>query len=563
MYNKTFYSIICCIFCLLTITACGKGAEDTPPKPDPDPTPNPGGGTQTNYYISSSLGSDNNAGTSPSSPWKTIGRINNGTFEPGDSILLKSGDLWTGVSVINSKFTGTEEAPIVMSSYGRGERPRLSATTPPGAVILTINNSDYFHIEKLNIGDGPGYGLVMGINDDREHGNIVMKNIHTHDMPLAGMFFNATANKNVSVTSCTSENTEMLFAVSGGKNINISDCTAEDCIYGGFSIIGVNGGSIDRCKVLHCGTGNYPNGACGIFLGVNDGFLITNTEVAHQKRQNDNPDGEAIDFERDNKNVVVRDCYMHNNAGCAMMFFDNMKGSEYANENCVVENCRFENNSRNCLSPSGFEIYFTRPDNNNNGIIRNNTFTLAEDVGFITTTDLSVTISGNKKADGTLLELAPAYNGTPALLNAGFEQPGLGNGFKAHPSGASWTFRENSGIAGNGSAFDPPHAPQGTQVLFLQGKSNVSQWISLAAGNYKMIYSAAFRASSKAGQGVELYVDNEKVGDAVYPDSGTDFTQYESATFTAKAGIRLIELRGIYDGDKTAFIDKISIVAVQ
>ncbi len=49
----------------------------------------------TNYYVSSS-GNDANSGTSESSPWKTLNKVNSFTPKPGDQILFKRGDEWTG-----------------------------------------------------------------------------------------------------------------------------------------------------------------------------------------------------------------------------------------------------------------------------------------------------------------------------------------------------------------------------------------------------------------------------------------------------------------------------------
>src|SRR5579864_4364622 len=48
----------------------------------------------TAYYVSSSTGSDTNGGTSAASPWQTIAHVNAQTFQPGDSVLFKRGDVW-------------------------------------------------------------------------------------------------------------------------------------------------------------------------------------------------------------------------------------------------------------------------------------------------------------------------------------------------------------------------------------------------------------------------------------------------------------------------------------
>jgi hypothetical protein len=41
------------------------------------------------YYVDAVSGNDNNAGTSMSSAWKTVSKVNSRTFGPGDSILFK------------------------------------------------------------------------------------------------------------------------------------------------------------------------------------------------------------------------------------------------------------------------------------------------------------------------------------------------------------------------------------------------------------------------------------------------------------------------------------------
>lgn len=562
----TLRKIFCMLSCMLTVSACG-GETPVPGPNEGNQGGNEGGGEGSGpaYYISYSRGSDSNPGTSPDAPWKTLDRINRGTFEPGDRILLKSGDTWNSVTVINSKFTGTAEKPIVISSYGDGAKPRLTApTAPAGSSILTINNSDHLVVENLEVSNGTGYGLVMGINDGGTHGDIVMRNIHTADMPYVGIWFNAEHNRNVEIVSCTSERTMHLFAVSGGTNIDVTDCKAEYCHYGGYSIIGVKGGTMKNCKSLYGGQEPAPQGTCGLFLGIVDGYEVVDSEFAYQQRLGTDPDGEGIDFERNNRNVVIRNCHMHDNAGCAIMFFESGGGSEQANDHCTIENCRFENNHRNARSPRGFEIHFSHLDDNNYGVIRNNTFDLPEGVMFVSTADPSVTIEGNKLADGTPLVIAPAYTGSPAVANGGFESPALEYGKYEHrPMGGVWTFRGNSGVARYGSDFNPPPAPEGSQVLFLQGASDVTQWVSLAAGSYKLTCKASYRENSGLGQSMAFYVDGRQVSDMFSPADATAYTAYESNPFTVEEGVRMIEIRSFSEEDKTVFVDDIALVPVQ
>jgi len=76
----------------------------------------------TVYYVSNS-GSDSNSGTSESSPWKTIAKVNGFTPKPGDQILFKRGDEWTGN--ITVKASGTSSSRITYGAYGTGDKPKI------------------------------------------------------------------------------------------------------------------------------------------------------------------------------------------------------------------------------------------------------------------------------------------------------------------------------------------------------------------------------------------------------------------------------------------------------
>ncbi len=75
------------------------------------------------YYVSSS-GNDSNNGTSQSTPWQTLSKVSNFSFQPGDNILFKSGDTWYGT--LNISRSGSSGNPITYSSYGSGAKPLIT-----------------------------------------------------------------------------------------------------------------------------------------------------------------------------------------------------------------------------------------------------------------------------------------------------------------------------------------------------------------------------------------------------------------------------------------------------
>ncbi len=86
-------------------------------------------GSATDYYFSSSDGNDARSfqqAQNALTPWKTLNKLNDvfPSLKPGDRILFKRGDVFTGGIVVTQ--SGTAGAPIIMGAYGDGERPIIN-----------------------------------------------------------------------------------------------------------------------------------------------------------------------------------------------------------------------------------------------------------------------------------------------------------------------------------------------------------------------------------------------------------------------------------------------------
>lgn len=78
----------------------------------------------TNYYVSSSTGNDGNNGTSQSTPWRTLTKVNAALLNPGDIVNLMKGDTFIGTIIVNR--SGSVGNPIKYMSYGTGAAPIIS-----------------------------------------------------------------------------------------------------------------------------------------------------------------------------------------------------------------------------------------------------------------------------------------------------------------------------------------------------------------------------------------------------------------------------------------------------
>ncbi|MGN0335363.1 MAG: S-layer homology domain-containing protein [Lachnospiraceae bacterium] len=119
------------------------------------------------YYVDASNGDDNNDGHSPETAIQTIDKVNTIEFQPGDQLLFKCGEEWTGA--LKPQGSGIEGAPIIISSYGGGEKPVLKpgegwripyfnvansvVWNPTVNNVITFYNQEYWEVSDLELYD--------------------------------------------------------------------------------------------------------------------------------------------------------------------------------------------------------------------------------------------------------------------------------------------------------------------------------------------------------------------------------------------------------------------------
>lgn len=118
--------------------------------------------SQTTYYVSSSQGNDSNSGTSESSPWKTIEKVNDMRFHPGDQILFKKGDIWEEKLGLSINYSGTQNNRIVFGAYGNGPKPEISMGYK---LTGTWNNkgNNIWQLQDKNLNNGLKMTWVNGV----------------------------------------------------------------------------------------------------------------------------------------------------------------------------------------------------------------------------------------------------------------------------------------------------------------------------------------------------------------------------------------------------------------
>ena len=157
------------------------------------------------YYVSNSIGNDDYNGLSIEHPFKSIEKINSLYFNPGDTILLKSGDIWEGMLWI--KGSGSVQNPIILDSYGGEIKPAINGNGYQSCILIynddniNINNLELFneasHLDSLGnvkklIGFGgasnswgSGKDVRFGIKiiaDNQSLSNFKLDELYIHDI---------------------------------------------------------------------------------------------------------------------------------------------------------------------------------------------------------------------------------------------------------------------------------------------------------------------------------------------------------------------------------------------
>jgi hypothetical protein len=127
---------------------------------------------QNTYYLSSSLGNDNNSGMEEELPLKTIEKLNSLNLSAGDKILFNRGDTFLGQIIISH--SGSENLPIIYDSYGVGVKPILTASNGENGAsdpmsTIKIIGKEYLEFHNLQI-ENERFDSEQGSDDDKSFG---------------------------------------------------------------------------------------------------------------------------------------------------------------------------------------------------------------------------------------------------------------------------------------------------------------------------------------------------------------------------------------------------------
>jgi len=250
---------------------------------------------QKTYYIDSQNGNDNNDGLSKNTAWKSHTMVSTVTFQPGDTIAFKKGSQFTGP--IQFTESGTEQNPIVITSYGEGELPRF---TNPNDNDMNGNciriSGSWIILENLYFHDTPPTKDWHRLTSIFKMGAVLNMKGANHNIIRNNVFIRCTK-----AIQSTGEYTLITNNYMEGPNHAL---WYEEGASGGWGPIGI-----------HLGIGNQE-----VSYNVIKNYLTTNSPYGS--------DGGAIEIDDGRyhkKNIYIHHNYTEGNAG----FIESSWGADY------------------------------------------------------------------------------------------------------------------------------------------------------------------------------------------------------------------------------------------
>jgi hypothetical protein len=312
-------------------------------------------GFAATYHVDSAGGDDANSGTAPGQAWKSLDRVNQTTFQPGDQLLFKAGTRHTGQLKPqgSGRMTAGKLEPIVIGQYGAGPRPRLDGE---GQVLdtLLLRNVEFWEVRDLEITNlganrAPWRTGVRIVTDGfGKMRHIRLTNLFVHDVnghlsknrEGCGIFFESRGGNGSHFDGLVVENCHLLRTDrngicqrgGGGERSlgvvirgNLLEDIGGDCI----KPWGSNGALVER-NVVRGGRTRCDDYAAGIWPFDSDDTIIQFNDVSGIKGTKD---GQAFDSDYRCRRSIFQYNYSHDNEGGFMLICS--PGTSY-NEGTVI-----------------------------------------------------------------------------------------------------------------------------------------------------------------------------------------------------------------------------------
>ncbi len=306
------------------------------------------------YYFDAINGDDRNSGTDINHPIKTIDGLKDLRVGPGTHFLFKNGGEYECAVLLTCE--GTKENPVVISSYGEGEKAILK--TDEKIEVFRLIDCSYVTVSDLHIKAPNGGGIWIDTLNKTSEG-IIIDNVYFTDMQnykvhsrddntngaavgrAAVMVKGLPARSRYAVNNLTIRNCEVYNCANGfmiwgswneeqkpwceeheidpvyNKGLLIENCYFHEMDAEAVIVGMCDGALVTNCRAINCcqGVGLDENGEIEYFTAAmwfwgSENSTIQYCEIAGQKNYGD---GMAVDFDSHTNNCTYQYIYSHDN----------------------------------------------------------------------------------------------------------------------------------------------------------------------------------------------------------------------------------------------------------
>ncbi len=294
------------------------------------------------YYVDSgAAGNDSNNGTSSSTPWKTLAKINATTFAAGDSLLLVRGGSWTGR--LHPLGSGSSSAAITIDAYGTGSAPLIQGAGTVSEAVL-LSDQQYWDVKNLEItnqagAEGTRYGMrvlasdfgtvhhihlvdlevhdVTGDSNDKDTGGILFDIVGTatatkfDDLLIDGCYVHHVTRTGISIQSTWNGRTATTTSTwTPSTNVVIRNNVIAYTAANGLIWRVSTGPLIENNLWANCGQTKSGN---AMFVFNCDNAVIQNNEAYGTVFTTGDEDAAGFDDDYMNKGTIIQYNYSHDN----------------------------------------------------------------------------------------------------------------------------------------------------------------------------------------------------------------------------------------------------------
>jgi len=294
----------------------------------------------SDYYVSST-GNDTQSG-SATAPWRTVARVNQQNYYPGDRILFQGGANFSGNLTFTAASKGTPSAPITVTSWGSGRARILAGTgigfyayNTAGYLIQSINfvgsgvasstqsgisfytdlsgnvKLDTVTVDQVEVSGFYGYGVIFGAwSGATGFTNITLTRVNTHDNGYGGITTYGPQDpnnvwyphQNIYVGHCIAYNNRGIAGLSGSSG-------------SGIVIGAASGVTIERSQAYGNGSNNTSSTGPFAIWTYDSTRVVVQYNEAHHNHTAGTADGGGFDVDGGVSNSIFQYNYSHDNDG--------------------------------------------------------------------------------------------------------------------------------------------------------------------------------------------------------------------------------------------------------